>query len=148
MSDRVTTYEEELRTQGKLVYRNHGSSMLPLIRQDRDLIIIQPRPAGRCRKYDAVLYKHNERYILHRILKVLDRGYEICGDHNWKKDPVIYDEEIIGILTAVVRDGKEVRADSFRYRIYAHLWCDFFPVRVLALRSAGVLRKIKRKLTG
>ena len=148
MSDGVTTYEEELRTRGKLVYRNCGYSMLPLIRQDRDLIVIEPRPDGRCRKYDAVLYKHNEQYVLHRILKVLDHGYVICGDHNWKKDPIIYDEEVLGVLHSVVRDGIEIPADSVRYRIYVHLWCDFFPILAFLLRSFGMFRQIKRKLTG
>ena len=148
MSDRVTTYEEELKIQGKLVYHNHGCSMLPLIREDRDLIIIEPRPEDRCRKYDVVLYKRNDRYILHRILKVLEQGYVLCGDHNWKKDPIVYDEAILGVLTAVVRNGKEIRMDSFPYRIYVHLWSDLFPLRALVLRSAWMLRKIKRKLTG
>lgn len=148
MSEPVTSFEEELKNQGKLIWRNRGYSMLPLIRQDRDLILIEPSPASRCRKYDAVLYKRNDQYILHRILKVLDRGYVVCGDHNWKKDPVVFDEEILGVMTAVIRDGKELRADSLPYRCYVHLWCDCFPLRAVALWSGDKVRRIRKKLTG
>ena len=41
MSDnRKVTYEEVLDKHGKLVYRNVGTSMMPLLRQNRDLMII------------------------------------------------------------------------------------------------------------
>ena len=148
MSDRSSSFKEELCNQGELLYRNRGQSMLPLIRQDRDLILIRPRPEGQCRKYDVILYKKGDRYILHRILKVLEDGYVVCGDHNWKKDPLVTDGEILGILVAVIRNGKEIGIDDFWYRCYVHLWCDFFPLRALALRFTGKLRWIKRKVTG
>jgi hypothetical protein len=36
----MTTFEEEIEKNGRLVYTNVGDSMRPLIRQGRDLLII------------------------------------------------------------------------------------------------------------
>ena len=60
--------------------------MMPLIKQDRDLLIIEP-VHGRLKKYDVPLYKRdNGQYVLHRILKVREQGYVICGDNRWAKE--------------------------------------------------------------
>lgn len=144
----MTTYEEELRQHGKLVYRNKGMSMMPMLRQDRDLIVIVSPPEDRCKKYDVVLFKQGDRYILHRILKVLPDGYEICGDHNVKKDPLVKEEQILGVLHSFVRDGKEITDENLWYRCYVHLWCDFFPIRVVLLKTRGKLHRIKKKISG
>lgn len=145
MNNEKRTFEEELKRHGKLVYTNVGISMMPLLRQHRDLMIISRRPAGRLKKYDAVLYRCKGRYILHRILKVREHDYVICGDHNWRREYGITDSQIIGVLTAFVRDGIEIPVSDIRYRIYVHLWCDFFPVRAAILRGKSVLQRVRRK---
>ena len=50
------TFEEILATQGRLIYKTKGVSMLPMLRQDRDLVHIVP-PAGRLKKYDVAFYR-------------------------------------------------------------------------------------------
>lgn len=146
MSDGATTYEEELERHGKLVYRNRGMSMLPMLRQDRDLIVIEPRPEGRCRKYDVVLFKQDDRYILHRIVRILPEGYVTCGDHNPWKDRPIAEDQILGVLTSFVRDGREIPVTDRSYRVYERAWCALYPARVLARETRKALGKIKRKL--
>lgn len=146
MSNRKSTFEEELRRSGKLVYTNVGCSMLPLLRQGKDLMVISPRPAERLKRYDAVLYKRGDKYILHRILKVRKNDYVICGDHNWRREYGITDSQIIGILSSFVRDGKEISVTDRHYLLYVHLWCDFFYIRAAVLWCTAVLRHLKRKL--
>ena len=134
------TFEELLDENGYLVYTNVGYSMMPLIRQHRDLIEIRKKGSERCKKYDVVLYKRGDKYILHRILEVLPEGrYVIAGDNNTFLEKDITDEHIIGVMTKVIRDGKQVTMDDKMYQAYVHMWCDFYPVR------AGVL-KVKRKV--
>ena len=137
-----STFEEELRNNGKLVYTNVGDSMKPLIRQGRDLLVIEP-VHGRLKKYDVPLYKRDSgQYVLHRILKVRKNDYVICGDNRWQKEYGITDRHIIGVLTAVIRDGKKnIPVTDRKYLAYVHIWCDFFPVRAFAVR---VYRKLKR----
>ena len=52
----TTTFEEILDRFGKLVYPNKGVSMKPLLRQGRDLMVIERKGPEPCRKYDAVLF--------------------------------------------------------------------------------------------
>ncbi len=141
-----STYEEQLQIHGKLVYTNVGDSMMPLLRQRRDLLIIEPRPEGRCKKYDVVLYRRpSGQYVLHRILKVRKHDYVICGDNRRIREFGVPDAWIFGLLTGVVRDGKQVDLTSFKYRLYVHLWCDFFWIRAALLWLRNALSKRKRK---
>lgn len=128
------TFEQLLDEKGYIVYTNVGCSMMPLLRQKKDVIEIKKKESGRCKKYDVVLYKRGDKYILHRILKVLPKGYIIAGDHNTFIETDITDEKILGVMTRVVRDGKTISVDDFWYKAYVHLWCDVYPVRMIILK--------------
>ena len=142
----MTRFEDVIERDGRLVYTNVGDSMRPLIRQDRDILIIE-KYEGRLKKYDVPLYKRDSgQYVLHRVLKVRENDYVICGDNRYYKEYGITDRHIIGVLTAVVRNGKEVPITDWRYRIYVHLWCDFFPIRALLLKAKHFPKWLKRKL--
>lgn len=151
-----TTFEAELEHRGTIVFTNVGTSMMPLLRQNRDLMIIQKKGPGRCQKYDAVLYKRpsDGRYILHRILKVKPDGYIIAGDNNSFLDPDVTDQHILGVLTAVVRDGKTIPVTDPRYLRYVHLWCDLWPLRIALFRIRdwwrqlpGILSRLLKRLS-
>lgn len=163
-----STFEEILESQGRLVYTNVGTSMMPLLRQRRDLLVIVPKPAGRLRLWDVPLFKRdNGQYIMHRVLWVRKHDYLICGDNQWRIERGITDRHIIGVLEAVVRDGKTlpVRESAdyphvpFKYRLYVALCCLSFPLRCPILfvvqmcqrawwyhRKGQLWRKIKQKL--
>ena len=138
-----SSFEEEIKKSGRIIYTNVGDSMMPYIKQGRDVLVIS-EVNGRLNKYDVPLYKRDSgQYVLHRILKVRENDYVICGDNLWNKEYGITDRHIIGILTGVIRDGQEIPVTSRKYRIYVHLWCDLFPVRAFILR---VCQFVKRRL--
>ena len=122
-------FEQLLAEQGKFVYPNVGTSMMPLLRQHRDLMIIEKRPDGDLKKYDAVLYNRDGKYILHRIIAVhpaLENGettYDIIGDNQWHIEKNVKDRQIIGVLTGVVRDGKTVLVTDPEYLRYVRKKC-------------------------
>ena len=139
-----STFEEEISRTGKLIYTNVGDSMMPIIRQNRDLLIIE-KVNGRLKKYDVPLFKRDSgQYVLHRILRVRKNDYVMCGDNRCNKEYGITDRHIIGVLTGIVRDGKTVSVNNKKYRLYVHLWCDFFPVRALILRAKNYLKRQKK----
>ena len=139
-----STFEEQLDKYGKLIYTNVGDSMMPLIRQDKDLLIIE-KPKGRLKKYDVPLYRRDSgQYVLHRILEVRKKDYVICGDNRWVKEYGITDRHIIGVLTGIVRNGKTIPVTDWRYRLYVRIWCGFFPIR-LAIRVKLKLKRMMRK---
>lgn len=132
------SFEEILQQQGKLVYTNVGISMMPLLRQHRDLLIIAPKPEGRLHMWDVPLYRRdNGQYVMHRVLWVRQNDYVMCGDNQWRPEFGITDRHIVGVLEAVNRDGKllPVRPTAehphipFRYRAYVFIWCFFYPIR-------------------
>lgn len=140
------TFEQVIARDGRLIYTNRGDSMMPLIKQGRDLLVISKKPKHRLKKYDVPLYKRDSgQYVLHRILQVRKHDYVICGDNRWTKEYGITDRHIIGVLTAVIRNGKEIKVTDRKYRLYVHLWCDLFPVRAFVLRA---INKIKRMIKG
>ncbi len=145
-----SSFKEQLAEKGRIIYTNVGISMMPLLRQRRDIMIIE-RPKGRLKKYDCPLYIRSDgAHILHRILKVRENDYVICGDHNTKKEYGITDDQIIGVMTGIIRNGKEIDFNSLSYKLYYHLWCDFFYVRVAILKLKTFARRcasfIKRKV--
>lgn len=146
MSEPVS-YEHQLLHGGKIIRTNVGISMLPMIRQGRDVMIIE-RPSGRLRKYDVPLYKRGDQYVLHRIIKVNQGSYDIIGDNCVNIERGIKDEQVIGVLTGLIRHGKEYSLDSFGYKLYCHLWCDFLFVRIfftkLKFLCLGAIRRIKK----
>ena len=135
----TTSFKDELNRSGRLVYTNKGVSMMPLLRQDRDLMIIEKKQEGQLKLYDAVLFiRDNGQYVMHRILKVRDNDYWIVGDHCVSGE-YIREDQIIGVLTGVVRDGKTINNTDPLYRFYVWLWCRFYPQRFFILRCKGRL---------
>lgn len=136
----MANFEEIIAQQGHLVYTNTGTSMMPLLRQHHDLLIIGPPPAGRLRLWDVPLYRRdNGQYILHRVLWVGRHSYTMCGDNQWHPERGITDRHVIGVLEGVNRDGRylPVRPTPehphvpWRYRLYVFLWCVGFPIRAV-----------------
>lgn len=139
------TFEEALDQNGYIVYTNVGVSMMPLLRENRDVMMIHKRPTQRLKKLDAVLFvrpgiEGRGHYVLHRILKVLEDGYWIVGD-NCTSGEIVREENVIGILQSVVRDGKEVDFHSLGYWLYLHLWCEPYWLRFFILRCKAFLRR-------
>ncbi len=50
----MTSFEELLARDGKLVYKTRGVSMMPMLHENRDLVFITV-PKRRLRKYDVAL---------------------------------------------------------------------------------------------
>ena len=148
-----TTFEALLQRDGRLVYTNRGVSMMPLLRENRDLMVIERKGPERCRRLDVVLFKRpgavgRGAYVLHRILRVNPDGtYWIIGD-NCVQGETVQEEQILGILTAVVRDGETIPVTDLRYRLYSRLWCGNVPFRLTVTRAVGLLSRVKRRLPG
>ncbi len=136
--------EELLARDGTLVYRTRGRSMEPMLRQNRDLVVVRV-PSSRLQKYDVALYRRGKNYVLHRVIRVLEDRYLIRGDNTFALETVP-DGDVIGVLTAFTRKGKQISACAPGYRFYARFWNGIYPLRALyslfrrlAVRTAGKL---------
>lgn len=96
---------EELVGQGKSVeIVPHGESMLPTI-QPGDTVTVCSAKSG-IKKYDVVLYSRADgSAILHRVCAVLNSGYVMAGDAQNHLEYPVKREQIVAVVTKVVRDG-------------------------------------------
>lgn len=139
------TFEEMLEKEGRIVYTNKGISMLPLLREDRDIMHIE-KLKEKPKMYDAVLFKRpgvigRGAYVLHRIMKINQDGtYFIIGD-NCITGETVKEENILGLLTSVIRDGKVIEMNDPKYERFVRFWWSIFPLRVF-------LKKVKYKIRG
>lgn len=142
MSEGIS-FEEYLDQHGTLTYSNVGVSMLPLLRQGKDLLTVKKKGMERCKKGDVVLYRRPpDQYVLHRIIEVRPDDYVILGDNCVAREYGIRDEDIIGILTSFVRNGKEHKVTEPGYCIYSFLWLHLWPIRVFLKKMASRLKRL------
>ena len=140
-------FEEYLERYGTLTYTCRGISMLPMLRQRRDLIVVRKKGEERCKKYDVALYRRPPHdYVLHRVVEVRDRDYVILGDNCLNKEYGIRDEDIIGVLTAFVRNGKTIQMESRGQMLYARIWYFLYPARRFRIRQTVRMKRLAKKI--
>lgn len=136
--------EETLREGNNVRLIVTGSSMYPLLTPERDSVVI--RPATSVKKGDLALFKRsNGLIVLHRVAKVKKAGFYCVGDNQTRLEGPLSDDQILGVATTLIRDGKEISENSRTYRLYALVWLTLRPIRRAVV---AVLRKIKRIFKG
>jgi len=146
LSDAIEVIEEVLENDGEFRISPKGTSMLPLIRQGRDSVVLKRNCEKVAKKHDIAFYKRESgAFVLHRVMKITKDGkYVMCGDNQTVLEYGIKREQIIGYVSGLYRDGKFLSVDSFRYRAYVFLWC-IMPLRRFCRFCAAVKRRIFRK---
>ena len=126
---------------GKTVqFAPRGTSMLPMLRQGIDQVVLAPMP-DRLKKYDLPLYqRENGQFVLHRIVKV-GEAYTCVGDNQFALEPGLRQEQMIGVVTAFYRGKKEYRVTDLSYRIYCRFWHASRPIRWLWRGGLSWLRR-------
>ncbi len=140
--------EEILENGGSVSFMPNGQSMMPLIREGQDSVIISPL-LRKPQKYDAILYKRtNGQFVLHRIVKVKKNSYVLCGDNQFQYEYNVTDSMIIGLMTALKRDGQTVTPDNKEYAAYLKRLYARRVVKRIRYYTRRALSKIKRTVLG
>ena len=124
---KTQTIEEVLLTHGKYVGPTVGISMLPMLKNRRDTIVVLPK-TERLKRLDVALYKRGDAYVLHRVLQPIDGGYLIRGD-NCYTDERISEDAVIGVLTEFFRKGKHYFCTDEKYVRYAEKRLKTYKIR-------------------
>lgn len=151
MSERLS-FEDYLEKNEKLIYSNVGTSMMPLLRQGKDLFVITKRGSERFKAGDVVLYRRPpDSYVLHRIIKVRKNDYVIIGDNCIRKEYGIKDKDILGSMTGYVRNGREHSISEKGYRAYSWVMLYLCEPRIFLkkceVKMKGIIKKIWLKTT-
>ena len=117
-----------------------GVSMLPMLRQGIDSVVLSPVPE-KLKKYDLPLYQRDDdKFILHRIVQVGDT-YTCMGDNQFQPEPGLRHDQMIALVTAFYRGERQIRCDSPLYQLYCRVWHYSRPVRRFWRRGIGWLRR-------
>lgn len=142
-----TSIKEILDKNGIYTGLTMGASMEPLIHQQRDNIIVI-KANGRLHKYDIPVYlTKDNRYVMHRIVKVYDDHYKIVGDNLLKREYVT-DDMIVGVLAGFYKNGKryiDLKQNKL-YLCYSKIWVALLPVRPIILFFKRGFGWIKRHI--
>lgn len=138
---------EMLEADGSVNFNPRGTSMLPMLHNDGDRVIIV-KAKNALKKYDLPLYRRDDgQFVLHRIVKKPVNGiYSMCGDNQWQIEKNINHSQIVGVVTGFYRSNKFYSVDNIGYKAYCRLWVALRPIRMLkyALKKALNLIGIKR----
>ena len=122
LSDYEGLIREVLASGGEFRLYPHGTSMLPLLRQGRDSVTLR-RVDSPIQKNDILFYQRPDgSFVLHRVRAVTPNGLTMIGDNQTLPERGVSPDWVIGRVTRIFRDDKEVICDGLRYRLYRKLW--------------------------
>lgn len=142
---RLRSIGEVLSTEGVFADAASGKSMLPLVREGLDTIVVAPCSAGDLVPMDVVLYEREgaggeAEYVLRRVVSRKGPGIVALGDNcTWLEE--VPAAQVRGVLVGLYRtDAGTNFLLTARYRAYLALWCRPWRARVALLRACRRLR--------
>ncbi len=131
---------ERLKEGHNVRFLPRGISMLPMLREGIDSVVLSPVPE-RLKIFDLPLYRRDDgKYILHRVVKAGDT-YTCIGDNQFVYETGICHEQMIALVTAFYRKDKKYSVNQWNYRVYCLILHYTRPLRHIWRRGIGWLRR-------
>ena len=144
LEDIMPVIREELERGGSVRIHPMGVSMLPMIRQGKDSVVLSSLP-DKLKKYDVILYqRENGQFVLHRLVRQKS-GYVFWSDNGFEHECGIERLQMIARVSSFYRGDKQIDVEKCSYRLYCRLWYWSRDVRKLAHRTAALLCRVFRK---
>ena len=120
----MNNIERSIKELGYAVAPIAGTSMMPLLKEGRDRVELEPCSQERLKKGDVVLYKKNDgTLVLHRIIKTENREFfTVLGDHQFNNDEWVNKNQIIAVACGFFIKGRYVNEKTRWYRLYKKIW--------------------------
>lgn len=140
MEDIMPLIREMLNNGQSVRFAPKGTSMLPMLREGIDSVVLSPLPE-RLQKYDLPLYqRENGQYVLHRIVHAGDT-YTCIGDNQFVLEAGIPHSRMIAVVTAFYRGDREYKVGDLDYRLYCRFWHCSRPLRRFWRRGIRWIRR-------
>lgn len=134
--------EESLKENGIYITTTKGDSMQPMLVEGRDRVVIVP-PVFPLKKYDVPVYRKLGHYTMHRIVKVTNGGYIICGDNRGILEKNIRESDIVGMLEGFYQGERYISRADTEFLEYGKTAVKTLPLRLIKKFAKRVIRKIK-----
>ncbi len=146
IEDLIPIITEQLEKGGNICFTPKGTSMLPLFRDNRDVVVLSPPQYPLKRKTIVFYQRKNGQYILHRFIKKSGDDYVMRGDNQVTSEYGIKKENIIAVVTEFSRKNKKYTTNSILYRLYSTFWVKTVCIRKFYWLFRKGIWKIKRKI--
>lgn len=115
--------ESEIAEKRSVRFRLKGQSMFPLLRNERDEVVLYPCKGEKLRPMDVVLFRYQGKHILHRILRMEGEHIYLRGDGSYVAKEECTTTDVIGIVREIKRpSGKVISVDAWQWRLTSRLW--------------------------
>ena len=124
-----------------------GSSMFPLIRMNRDRVLLVSVEPEDVRVGDIVLFPghfSNADYCLHRVYKLEGDRVQTFGEGNRKPDGWFPRSLILGRAKLIKRGKRTIDCEDPKWRKAAACWCALWRIRPLLKFPFRVVDKLER----
>ena len=138
--------KEVLDSGGEFRLYPRGTSMMPLLRQGTDSVVLV-KCDNSPKKRDIIFYRRaNGQFVLHRVVGLAkEKTYILCGDNQTQLEKGITDEMIIAAVTDVFRGDKRLTPKTFSRKLYEFFWC-IMPLRKIWFLLRRFLSGVKRTM--
>ena len=138
--------EQCLKDIGFAVVPISGTSMWPLLKERNSQVQLVSGRTKQLKKGDIVLYRRKDgTLVLHRIIKIVKRNtYLVCGDHQWKLEEQIREDQILAAAQGFFINGRYIDEKTWWYRLYKKIWNGNLTIRrccLAFLRLTGLEKK-------
>ena len=132
---------EQLALSKTVRFYPRGVSMLPLLRENIDSVVLASVPPA-LKKYDLPLYRRDDgQFILHRIVRVEGDTYTCMGDNQHIPEPGVRRDQMVALVTGFYRGDRYHRVTEPGYAIYCRVHCAVRSLRHLWRRGKNWLRR-------
>lgn len=97
--------------------------MFPLLRNDKDEVILHPCQSDELLPMDVVLFRYKGRHLLHRIIRREGAHLLLQGDGSYVAREECSVDDVVGKVRSIVRpSGKVIPVDHWQWRWASRLW--------------------------
>ena len=133
-------YEAYFRSRYAVILRLKGNSMFPLLRNGKDVVVLEKCPAESLQPMDVVLFRYRGKHVLHRIILRNGNDLLIQGDGSIVAKEQCTINDVVGKVTGICRpSGKILSVESWKWTLPSRLWRISNPLRVFMLKVAHKL---------
>ena len=129
-----------LEKNGVLSFTPGGISMWPIISNRTDTVIIKAA-THTLKKYDVAFYERESgQVVLHRVLKVHETTYDMCGDSQTAVETGIPHSAVFGVMVGYYKQGKYI--DCYKnvlYKCIVRLWSGSIFFRRCVLKGLSLI---------
>ena len=136
---------EQLASGKKVRFAPMGTSMLPMIRQNEDTVVLRSAPP-RLKKYDLPLYRRkNGQFVMHRVVGIAkDGSYIMCGDNQCVREYGITDRNILAVADGYYHGGSYISCGDKDYLRYCRRRVFMQKIRGFKAKIKSVIKRIIR----